>query len=74
MTVALVVDVDGTLVTSAGECANKLHRRAFEHAIQSVFGITTNIDVVAHHGSTDPLILLAILEYHGVDKMEVRGS
>lgn len=68
----LHADVDGTLVTSVGENANKLHRRAFEHAFQSVYGITTTIDVVAHHGSTDPLILLAVLEHHGIEKAEVR--
>lgn len=37
-----------------------------------IFGIDTDIDVVKHHGSTDPLILVAVLMHHGVTKEEVR--
>eukprot|EP00204_Picochlorum_oklahomense_P003954 CAMPEP_0118802808 /NCGR_PEP_ID=MMETSP1161-20130426/12293_1 /TAXON_ID=249345 /ORGANISM="Picochlorum oklahomensis, Strain CCMP2329" /LENGTH=254 /DNA_ID=CAMNT_0006731159 /DNA_START=97 /DNA_END=861 /DNA_ORIENTATION=- len=60
-------DVDGTLVRSVGENANKLHKEAFATAFSRVFSIDTTIDVIPHHGSTDPLILLKVLEYHGID-------
>ena len=63
-------DVDGTLIRSVGENANKLHKRAFSHGFKKVFGLDTDIEVVKHHGSTDPLIVLAVLEHHGVAKEE----
>lgn len=66
-----IVDVDGTLLRSVGEVANKLHRRAFSRSMHKMFGIDTTIDVVKHHGSTDPLILLAVLEHHGISKDKV---
>ncbi|KAG2500409.1 hypothetical protein HYH03_001980 [Edaphochlamys debaryana] len=61
-------DVDGTLIHSVGQAANKLHKDAFAAGYKAVFGIDTNIDVVAHHGSTDPLINVMVLEHHGISK------
>lgn len=63
-------DVDGTLIRSRGANANKLHKDSFAAGFRDVFGIETTIDVVPHHGSTDPLILVKVLEFHGVDKQE----
>ena len=40
--------------------------------MRNVFGVDTNIDVIKHHGSTDPLILLSVLGHHGIPKAEVR--
>lgn len=37
-----------------------------------MYGIDTDIDVVKHHGSTDPLILVSVLMHHGFPKEEVR--
>lgn len=59
-------DVDGTLIHSIGQDANKLHKEAFSAAFRNVYGLETNIDVVPHHGSTDPLILVKVLEFHGI--------
>jgi hypothetical protein len=37
-----------------------------------VFGLDTNIDVMKHHGGTDPLILIKVLvDHHKMDKNEV---
>ena len=36
-----------------------------------VCGLDTDIDVIKHHGSTDPLILVGILMHHGIAKEEV---
>jgi hypothetical protein len=41
-----LADVDGTLIHSVGTNANKLHKDAFAHAIKTVFGVDTNIDVI----------------------------
>ena len=60
--------MDGTLIRSRGANANKLHKDSFAAGFRNVFGIETTIDVVPHHGSTDPLILVKVLEFHGVDK------
>lgn len=37
-----------------------------------VFDVDTNIDVIKHHGSTDPLILVSVLAHHGIPHDEVR--
>ena len=39
-----------------------------------VYDLDTNIDVIKHHGSTDPLILVGILMHHGIAKEEVRAA
>ena len=72
--VLITFDVDGTLVRSVGQNANKLHKEAFQHAFKSVFGIDTTIDVIKHHGSTDGLILVNVMEHHGVDREEAMGK
>mgnify|MGYP001806859722 CR=1 FL=1 len=64
-------DVDGTLIHSIGKEANKLHKECFTAGFKEVFGLDTNIDVVEHHGSTDPLIVLKVLEHHGIPKEQV---
>lgn len=68
----LYADVDGTLIHSIGKDANRLHKECFSVGFQEVFGLDTNIDVVEHHGSTDPLIVLKVLEHHGIPKEQVR--
>jgi phosphoglycolate phosphatase len=72
--ILITFDVDGTLVRSVGQNANKLHKEAFQHAFHSVFGIDTTIDVIEHHGSTDGLILVNVMEHHGVDREEALGK
>lgn len=65
-------DIDGTLIRSTGQ-ANKLHREAFTHAFKHVFDVDTDIDVIKHHGGTDPLIILKVLMHHGVAKQEAQA-
>ena len=61
-------DVDGTLVRSVGDDANKLHKEAFAEGLK-VLGIDDQrgIDVIEHHGSTDGLILVRTAHFHGID-------
>lgn len=66
--VLVTFDVDGTLVTSKGPYANLLHKRAFNHAFKSVCGIDGDIDVIKHHGSTDPKVLVHTLMHYGVEE------
>jgi hypothetical protein len=40
---------------------------------KQVFDLDTTIDAVEHHGSTDPLIILKVLEHHGIPRARVRG-
>jgi hypothetical protein len=65
-------DVDGTLMESIGQKSNQLHRQSFAHAFKTVFDADTHIDVVQHHGSTDPLICIKVLVHYGIPKDEVR--
>lgn len=52
--------MDGTLIESEGLQANWLHKEAFKAAWKTVFGLDTHLDVVKHHGGTDPLLLLKV--------------
>ena len=64
-----VSDVDGTLNESVGTDSNTLHKEAFTEAFKQVFDIDTHIDIIKHHGGTDPLVLMRVLmEAHGVGK------
>jgi hypothetical protein len=36
-----------------------------------VFGIDTHIDVIEHHGGTDPLIAVKVMMHHGMPKDKV---
>jgi len=38
---------------------------------KEVFGIDTNIDVISHHGGTDPLIAVKVMMHHGIEKQQV---
>lgn len=67
-------DVDGTLIHSVGDQSNKIHKTAFAAAFRDVFDIDTHIDIVPHHGSTDPLILIKVLEVSGVPSDKARAQ
>eukprot|EP00775_Hariotina_reticulata_P008628 gene8628-8809_t len=67
-------DVDGTLIHSIGKDANKLHKDCFSAAFKEVFGLDTHIDVVPHHGGTDPLIAIKVLEHCGIPKAEAQSK
>eukprot|EP00201_Polytomella_parva_P003481 CAMPEP_0175075450 /NCGR_PEP_ID=MMETSP0052_2-20121109/22011_1 /TAXON_ID=51329 ORGANISM="Polytomella parva, Strain SAG 63-3" /NCGR_SAMPLE_ID=MMETSP0052_2 /ASSEMBLY_ACC=CAM_ASM_000194 /LENGTH=262 /DNA_ID=CAMNT_0016344145 /DNA_START=95 /DNA_END=883 /DNA_ORIENTATION=- len=64
-------DVDGTLIESVGEKSNYLHKQAFRVGMKNVFNIDEDIDCIKHHGSTDPLILIKVLEYSGFKREEI---
>ncbi|ONK60845.1 uncharacterized protein A4U43_C08F23320 [Asparagus officinalis] len=65
--VMVTFDVDGTLIRSIGSSSNRLHRLAFSHAFLSVFNIPdSTIDVLQHHGQTDPLILVNTCVHYGI--------
>lgn len=67
-------DVDGTLVRSVGNDANKLHKEAFSAAFKEVFDLNTTIDVIPHHGSTDGLILIKVCVFHGIPHQEAMNK
>ncbi|XP_074556061.1 uncharacterized protein LOC141811886 [Curcuma longa] len=65
--IMVTFDIDGTLIRSTGSSSNHLHRHAFSHAFLQVFGLQdATIDVVQHHGQTDPLILVDAAIHYGV--------
>ncbi|CAI5458786.1 unnamed protein product [Closterium sp. Yama58-4] len=66
--VLITFDVDGTLIHSVGSESNKLHKRAFAHAMKTVFGIHGTIDAIQHHGSTDQAVLINTLEFYGIPR------
>jgi phosphoglycolate phosphatase len=67
--------VDGTLIESVGKQSNALHKEAFTEAFKQIYGIGTHIDVVQHHGATDPLVLMKVLvEAHGMQPEDVMAK
>jgi phosphoglycolate phosphatase len=66
--VLVTFDVDGTLVRSVGTDANQLHKAAFRHAHVAVFGpvADVSIDVIRHHGCTDPMVSARTLGAVGI--------
>ncbi|XP_058093806.1 uncharacterized protein LOC131239904 [Magnolia sinica] len=65
--ILVTFDVDGTLIQSTGPASNRLHRRAFSHAFLDVFGIKdATIDVIQHHGQTDPGVIVNTLVHYGI--------
>ncbi|XP_021747870.1 uncharacterized protein LOC110713729 [Chenopodium quinoa] len=64
--VLITFDIDRTFIRSTGPNSNHLHRQAFSHALLQVFGIDGTIDVIQHHGSTDPAILVNTLVHYGI--------
>jgi len=53
-------DIDGTLILSGGA-----GMRAFYRAVQKVFGIRVDSEVINPDGKTDPLIAKGLLEHFG---------
>ena len=70
----LTFDVDGTLIKSVGENANRFHKNAFSYGFKKIFGLDTTIDVVSHHGSTDKLIIRSVLAYHEISVRKLRTN
>jgi len=67
-------DVDGTLIRARGENANRFHKDAFAYAFKEVYGLEADIDEIAHHGSTDQLVLLAVLAHRGVPEEQAEAG
>ena len=57
----VLFDVDGTLISTKGA-----GMRAFYRALQSVFDIRVESEVIRPDGKTDPLILRELLSYFGL--------
>ena len=47
---------------------------AFAHAWSQVFDLTADLDDIPHHGMTDGLILVKMLEHRGYSKAEARAQ
>ena len=62
-------DIDNTLIRSSTG-----HADAIIAAIKDIFGVTTSINVICHHGRTDPDILSRILQKCGVDQSVVQSK
>jgi phosphoglycolate phosphatase-like HAD superfamily hydrolase len=57
----VLFDVDGTLISTKGA-----GMRAFYRALQGLFGISVENEVIRPDGMTDPLILKALLAHFGM--------
>ncbi|MHA1733256.1 MAG: HAD family hydrolase [Promethearchaeota archaeon] len=65
--ILVTFDVDQTLLAG-----NELHQAAFSHGFAEVFGVDASITEVNHHGMTDPLLILAVMQRHGFAEEDVR--
>ena len=57
-------DIDGTLLGSSTE----IHRAAFRHAFQTVYGLPLSLDGISAAGRTDAWLLAEALRRAGVDR------
>ena len=62
-------DIDNTLIKSSAG-----HMESLIFAIKDIYGLATRIDVINHHGMTDPEIIIKILGKHGLDDKLVRSK
>lgn len=62
-------DIDNTLIQSSTG-----HTEAMIAAIRDIYGVTTSIDIIRHHGMTDPDIINRILEKCGVGEPIVESK
>ncbi len=62
-------DIDNTLIQSSAG-----HMKALISALKDIYGLTTDIDVINHHGMTDQEIITRILERYGVDHKDIQSN
>jgi len=60
-------DIDNTLIQSSSG-----HVEALLLSIAEVYGLDARIDVINHHGMTDPEIITRILEKYEIDKATIK--
>jgi phosphoglycolate phosphatase-like HAD superfamily hydrolase len=74
--VLVTFDVDGTLVRSTGADANYFHKEAFRRAHVAVHGhrADISIDVIKHHGCTDPMVSARTLGAAGINAEEAAAK
>jgi phosphoglycolate phosphatase-like HAD superfamily hydrolase len=60
-------DIDNTLIQSSSG-----HMEALLLSIAEVYGLDARIDVINHHGMTDPEIITRILEKYEIDKATIK--
>lgn len=61
-------DIDNTLIQSSSG-----HVASLILAIKDVYGLDTSIDVINHHGMTDPEIIIRIVEKYDVDDQFIQS-
>ena len=61
-------DIDDTLIQSSSG-----HVASLILAIKYVYGLDTSIDVINHHGMTDPEIIIRIVEKYDVDDQFIQS-
>lgn len=69
MSKLILFDVDGTLIESS-----KVHSQAFSEAFVKVYGVDTTIDIIEHHGMTDPEIVFEVLGKVGLDEQTIKAG
>jgi phosphoglycolate phosphatase len=62
-------DIDGTVLRGSTE----VHRHAFRHAFETVYGLPLSLDGVPAAGRTDTWLLLEVLRRAGIEGEEARG-
>lgn len=62
-------DVDHTLVRGSGA-----QKESFSLAIKEVFGIEARMEDIDYQGKTDQMILVDVLEHHGMEKNLIQDN
>lgn len=62
-------DIDGTLLRGSTE----VHRQAFAHVFQTVYGVPLSLDGIPAAGRTDTWLLIEALRRYGVPEQQIRA-
>jgi len=68
MSILGLFDIDGTLIESS-----KVHVHAFSQAFMKVYGVNATIDMIEHHGMTDPEIVHEVLMRIGLTEQMIES-
>ena len=69
MHIVALFDIDNTLIQSSAG-----HRQAYREAVEDVYGLKVDMNVINYHGMTDQEIIFKVLRKYKLDKGTIRSD
>ena len=67
-------DIDGTLLRAGGMSGNAAHKRAVDHAVNRVYGVSVKVNDVPHAGCTDRGIIRSMCRRAQIPDVNIDAS